>query len=157
MMYLRCEYSVKDLMVTWEETHCFCQTTPVHVIQCIPGGGGGFKRAIRIFRSIFAGYLLLASQFLSLPLPLPSTSYSIPWPIRDPILVAFGNIVTTFWLQIFPFLNSFFHIFLNLQILKMCNPILVSLSLLKIQPHYSQSSHKNRTWCISDHKIKRIF
>ena len=91
MMYLRCEYSVKDLMVTWEETHCFCQTAPVHVVQCIPGGGGGQKGNKDIWVSA-AGL----SEFLSLPPFPPFTSYSIPWPIRDPILVTFGNIVTTF-------------------------------------------------------------
>ena len=93
MMYLRCEYSVKDLMVTWEETHCFCQTTPVHVIQCIPGGGGVEKGNKDIWVNFCWVSAAGLSEFLSLP---PFISYSIPWPIRDPILVTFANIVTTF-------------------------------------------------------------
>ena len=95
---------------------------------------------------------------------------SILWLIIDPILVTFGQIrnfrdptLVTFCLCIYPILqlneeHSTFHLqykhcgtFANrkyeelsyLKNQKMCDPIVVTL--LKMRPHYSQSSRENRT------------
>ena len=108
---------------------------------------------------------------LVLPLRAPTPLYSILWPIADPILVTFWKICNfrdpksvTFYIYE---LNHFFNwmkktllftystnILVRLLTVnmkncltpktpKMCDPILVTL--LKMRPHYSQSSHQNAT------------
>ena len=104
--------------------------------------------------------------FLRLRAPTPF--YSILWPIINPILVTFGQIcnfrdpnLATFYLCIYLILNEehfTFHLqykhsgtFVNRKYeelsytknQKMCDPILVTL--LKMRPHYSQSSRENAT------------
>ena len=129
------------------------------------GGGGGYLA--KFLLSMYQSCLVLCRWPLRAPTPL----YSILWPIADPILVTFWKIynfrdpsLVTFYIYE---LNNFFNwmkktlLFtygtnLLVRLLtvnmknsltpknpKMCDPILVTL--LKMRPHYSQSSHQNAT------------
>ena len=101
----------------------------------------------------------------------PTLLYSILWPIVDPILVTFGqmcnfrdpNLVSYYFYELTHFLDWMKNTLLficSTNILvrlltvnmkncltpknpKMCDPILVTL--LKMRPHYSQSSRENAT------------
>ena len=115
---------------------------------------------------IFAGYVLLASQS-----PYPIIFYSILWPIIDHMLITFGqicyfrdpNLVTFYFYELTNFLDWMKNTLLficSTNILvslltdymkncltptnpKMCDPIQVTL--LKMLPHYSQSSREKVT------------
>ena len=97
------------------------------------------------------------------PLRAPTPLLSILWPIIDPILVTFREIcnfrnpslVTFYFYELTHFLDCMKNkqsvTFANRKYeelsypknQKMCDPILVTL--LKIRPHYSQSSRENAT------------
>jgi len=144
-------------MVTW------CHTSPLYWFgqKGFRSGGGGLPGLF------FAGYVLLASQN-----PYPVTVYSLTYyrllakcNFHHPNLITscliciylkkpFNNLLGMLkWLytfvkvnevKIFPLLNPYlpeFSEFENPE--RMCLPTLVPL--LKMQPHYSQSSHENVT------------
>ena len=118
-----------------------------------PGGGGG-----GLLGSIFAGYVLLASQS-----PYPIIVYSVA-NLIDPMLVTFGQIchfrdpnLVTLYLYMYVILNKEHLLFtystdflvrlltVNMKDFpktqKMYHTIL--LTLLKMRPHDSQSSREN--------------
>ena len=90
------------------------------------------------------GYVSLATQN---PYPIIVYYWSILWPKIDPILVAF-EYYSMFQVCLVasykPNLSHFWaNDFLTLKVSKTCDPILVTL--LKMRPHYSQSSRENAT------------